>query len=95
MSDGRDTLFVASRSGIDWLCKFHHSYLYSAFLCYQSISSSVILPDYDDQKWKRHHCTDGMPKQAGKDYYGSACVDVGKIGTDPAGCILTIEPYHG
>lgn len=41
------------------------------------------------------HINDGMPKEAGKDYYGSACVDVGKTVDDPAAYIATIDPFHG
>lgn len=55
----------------------------------------MVDPDWEDQEWKQQHITDGMPKQEGKEFYGSACVDVGRVGADPAAYILTIDPYHG
>lgn len=36
-----------------------------------------------------------MPKQPGKNYWGSSCVDVGKVGDDPVGYIATIDPFNG
>ncbi|KAI5847392.1 hypothetical protein DFP73DRAFT_630662 [Morchella snyderi] len=67
---GRDSLFIASRSGIDWMY-------------------------WEDSKWKREHITDGVEQKPGMDYYGSACVDVGKLGNDPSAYIMTIDPFHG
>lgn len=59
------------------------------------VSRLISIADWENQEWKVEHIHDGMPKEAGKDYYGSACVDVGKTLDDPAAYIATIDPFHG
>ncbi|KAG0639094.1 hypothetical protein HOY80DRAFT_964884 [Tuber brumale] len=50
---------------------------------------------YEDDQWKREHLSSGVAQEPGKFYYGSACVDVAKTRSDPAGYALTIGPFHG
>ncbi|KAK7413087.1 hypothetical protein QQX98_008035 [Neonectria punicea] len=78
--NGLDSLLVASREGTTWL-------------------------HYEDGKWKRDLIGIGEPQEARQsltstapgsgDYFGTGCVDAGKIGDDPCAYIATLDPFNG
>ncbi|PWW77858.1 hypothetical protein C7212DRAFT_342494 [Tuber magnatum] len=49
---------------------------------------------YESNQWKRQNISPSVVREPGKHYYGSACVDVAKLGSDPAGYALTVGPFH-
>jgi len=86
--NGRDSLFLASLEGITWLCK-------SSLIITPSHLLMVMFTDYEDNQWKRENLSTGVAREPGKGYYGSGCVDIAKLQSDPAGYALTIGPFHG
>jgi hypothetical protein len=68
-----DTLFIASREGINWLY-------------FNEQLQKWIIKNFGEGE-------QGEKQQTG--YYGSACIDIGKVGNDSLAYIATVEPFHG
>ena len=86
--NGRDSLFIASLEGITWLCMF-------SLITTRSNLLMIVFTDYEDNQWKRQNLSSSVAREPGKGYYGSGCVEVAKLQSDPAGYALTIGPFHG
>ncbi len=58
------------------------------------------MPDFEAGMWKKDFIAHGMPRKSNqeaskKDFWGSACVDVGKSLDDPFAFIATVDAFHG